>query len=154
MKCPRCSSWEDKVIDSRALKGGAVIRRRRECLGCSHRFTTYEEIERADMWVVKRDGNYELFDRKKIISGMIKACEKRPVSHKLIEQAVDRLIEHIEAEYGSEAPSAVIGEKVMEALRRLDQVAYIRFASVYREFRDVSDFVDTVKGLETEEPLA
>lgn len=150
MKCPRCNSWEDKVIDSRALKGGAVIRRRRECLGCAHRFTTYEEIERADLWVIKRSGSYELFDRKKLISGMVKACEKRPVSHQLIDQAVDQLIDHLESEYGSEVPSTIIGEKVMDALRKLDHVAYIRFASVYREFRDVNDFVNTVEGLKTE----
>ncbi|NBR46497.1 MAG: transcriptional repressor NrdR [Verrucomicrobia bacterium] len=147
MKCPKCNTDQDKVIDSRPWKDGAVIRRRRECLSCDYRFTTYEEIEREDLRVVKRDGRYESFDRKKIIGGFFKACEKRPVNPDWIEKTTDNLIEELEQKYGREIPTTAIGEKIMDALKRMDEVAYVRFASVYRQFRDARDFVSEVRSL-------
>ncbi|NCY20579.1 transcriptional repressor NrdR [bacterium] len=147
MKCPKCNTEEDKVIDSRPWKDGAVVRRRRECLSCNYRFTTYEEIEREDLRAVKRDGRYEPFDRRKLVLGFQKACEKRPVSPEVIEKAVDKIMEELEQKYGREIPTTAIGEKIMEALKKMDEVAYVRFASVYRQFRDVRDFVSEVKSL-------
>jgi transcriptional repressor NrdR len=136
---------DDKVIDSRPWKDGAVIRRRRECLACAYRFTTYEEIEREDMRVIKRDGRYEPFDRKKMASGIYRACEKRPVSHDQIEKEVDKIIDALERKYGNEIPTTELGESTMRMLRQMDEVAYVRFASVYRQFKDISDFVDEVQ---------
>jgi transcriptional repressor NrdR len=124
-----------------------VVRRRRECLSCNYRFTTYEEIEREDLRVIKRDGRYEPFDRRKIVMGLIKACEKRPVSPELIDKTADKLVEDLEQKYGREIPTTAIGEKIMDALKKLDEVAYVRFASVYRQFRDARDFVSEVKSL-------
>jgi transcriptional repressor NrdR len=147
MKCPKCDADQDKVIDSRPWKDGAVVRRRRECLSCNYRFTTYEEIEREDLRVIKRDGRYEPFDRRKIVMGLIKACEKRPVSPELIDKTADKLVEDLEQKYGREIPTTAIGEKIMDALKKLDEVAYVRFASVYRQFRDARDFVSEVKSL-------
>jgi transcriptional repressor NrdR len=147
MKCPKCNAEEDKVIDSRPWKDGAVVRRRRECLSCNHRFTTYEEIEREDLRAVKRDGRYEPFDRNKLVLGFQKACEKRPVSPELIEKTVDKIMEELEQKYGREIPTTAIGEKIMDSLKKMDDVAYVRFASVYRQFRDARDFVSEVKNL-------
>jgi len=147
MKCPKCDADQDKVIDSRPWKDGAVVRRRRECLSCNYRFTTYEEIEREDLRVIKRDGRYEPFDRRKIVMGFVKACEKRPVSPELIDKTADKLIEDLEQKYGREIPTTAIGEKIMDALKKMDEVAYVRFASVYRQFRDARDFVSEVKSL-------
>jgi len=147
MKCPKCNADQDKVIDSRPWKDGAVVRRRRECLSCNYRFTTYEEIEREDLRVIKRDGRYEPFDRRKIVMGFVKACEKRPVSPELIDKTVDKLVEDLEQKYGREIPTTAIGEKIMDSLKKLDEVAYVRFASVYRQFRDARDFVSEVKSL-------
>jgi transcriptional repressor NrdR len=147
MKCPKCDADQDKVIDSRPWKDGAVVRRRRECLSCNYRFTTYEEIEREDLRVIKRDGRYEPFDRRKIVMGFIKACEKRPVSPELIDKTADKLVEDLEQKYGREIPTTAIGEKIMESLKKMDEVAYVRFASVYRQFRDARDFVSEVKSL-------
>ena len=147
MKCPKCNIEEDKVIDSRPWKDGAVVRRRRECLSCNYRFTTYEEIEREDLRAVKRDGRYEPFDRRKLVLGFQKACEKRPVSPEVMEKAVDKIMEELEQKYGREIPTTAIGEKIMDALKKMDEVAYVRFASVYRQFRDVRDFVSEVKSL-------
>ena len=147
MRCPKCGSNEDKVIDSRPWKDGAVIRRRRECIGCSHRFTTYEQIEREDLRVIKRDGRYEPFDRKKLVAGLFKACEKRPISPDVLESAVDRVIDHLEKEYDKEIPATAIGEALMRMLRKLDEVAYVRFASVYRQFKDINEFVHEVQSL-------
>ena len=147
MKCPKCNTEEDKVIDSRPWKDGAVVRRRRECLSCNYRFTTYEEIEREDLRAVKRDGRYEPFDRRKLVLGFQKACEKRPVSPELIDKTADKLVEDLEQKYGREIPTTAIGEKIMDALKKLDEVAYVRFASVYRQFRDARDFVSEVKSL-------
>ena len=150
MRCPKCQARDDKVIDSRAIKDETVIRRRRECVACEHRFTTYEEIERDDLRVLKRDGRYESFDRRKLISGLDKACEKRPVSREMIEKTVNEMIDELTKKYGDEIPTTAIGEKIMQHLRRLDEVAYVRFASVYRKFRDIKEFVNEVQSLTLE----
>src|SRR5471032_2281401 len=134
MRCPKCQARDDKVIDSRAIKDETVIRRRRECLACEHRFTTFEEIERDDLRVLKRDGRDEAFDRRKMISGLDKACEKRPVSREAIEKAVNDIFFFFKQKTAYEIPTTAIGETIMRHLRRLDEVAYVRFASVYRKF--------------------
>ncbi len=148
MKCPFCGSMDDKVIDSRTIKGGEAIRRRRECIDCSGRFTSYEHIEEIVRMVVKKDGRREEFDRAKVRSGILKAVEKRPVPTSVVEE----LVEKIEIEVfrnQAEAPAREIGETVMKALYDLDQVAYVRFASVYRQFKDITEFMDELKGLLT-----
>ena len=147
MLCPKCRHTNDKVIDSRSSRDGAVIRRRRECLQCSHRFTTYEEAEREELFVVKRDGRHEKLDRRKLVTGMQKACEKRPVSPDQIERAVEEIVEMLGNKYDREVPASAIGEAVMAQLRKLDEVAYVRFASVYRQFRDINEFVHTIQEL-------
>lgn len=147
MRCPKCSAQDDKVIDSRSSRDGALIRRRRECLSCGARFTTYEEIFREKLRVKKRDGQYEEFDRRKLLAGIEKACEKRPVSTGQIEALAERVVTELENEYGREVPSQQIGERVMEHLRKLDEVAYVRFASVYRQFRDAEQFIHEIKQL-------
>jgi transcriptional repressor NrdR len=147
MHCSKCGSLEDKVIDSRLSKDGRSIRRRRECLECGHRYTTYEEIERTELRVLKRDGRSEPFHKEKLINGMQKACEKRPITHEMIERASDEIIEALESEFPREIPSHVIGAKVMEKLHGLDQVAYVRFASVYRTFQDIDQFIDELQKL-------
>ena len=144
MKCPFCSDLQNKVIDSRLSKDHNVIRRRRECLGCSKRFTTYERIEEILPLVIKRDGRREPFDRSKIFIGMTKACEKRPISINTIERAVDRIEQSFQDKGDKEIESTGIGEKVMSALHEIDEVAYVRFASVYRQFKDVTDFMKEV----------
>lgn len=147
MKCPFCSDLENRVIDSRVSKDGDVIRRRRECERCQKRFTTYERVEESLPMIVKKDGNRVAYDRHKLHSGICKACEKRPVPVSTIETMVDE-IEHELQELGeSEVPSSYIGERVMAKLRALDPVAYVRFASVYRSFRDVSEFLDELREL-------
>jgi transcriptional repressor NrdR len=148
MHCPKCGCLDDKVIDSRLSKDGASIRRRRECLKCEHRFTTYEQIERADIRVIKRDGRGEPFDRHKLTGGMLKACEKRPISIGQIEKAVEEIIHDLESNYGREVPSNLIGAKVMEKLHALDAVAYVRYASVYRQFQDIGEFIDEIQSME------
>jgi transcriptional repressor NrdR len=150
MRCPKCQARDDKVIDSRAIKDETVIRRRRECLVCESRFTTYEEIERDDLRVLKRDGRYEAFDRRKLVTGIDKACEKRPVSREAIERTVNEMIDELVKKHGDEIPTTAIGEKIMQHLRRLDEVAYVRFASVYRKFRDIKEFVNEVQSLTLE----
>ncbi|MBM4148812.1 MAG: transcriptional repressor NrdR [Lentisphaerae bacterium] len=147
MRCPKCSHEEDKVIDSRAARNGDAIRRRRMCLRCGHRFTTYEEVIRARLRVVKRDGRSEDISREKLMQGVDKACEKRPVAAEDIERLVDQVIEEVENEYEREVPSHVIGQKVMDRLEAIDEVAYVRFASVYRRFKDVSQFLGAIEGL-------
>jgi len=139
---------DDKVIDSRASREGSVIRRRRECLDCGHRFTTYEEIEHEGLMIVKRDGRREEFSKEKLLSGVRKACQKRPVSPKIIEDLVEKIVDEITDKYDREVPSMAIGERVMEALREVDEVAYVRFASVYRRFQEATDFVQAVRKLE------
>ena len=147
MKCPFCQELENKVIDSRLSKDGIVIRRRRECLECGRRFTTYERIEEVLPLVVKKDGRREPFDRMKIFIGLKKACEKRPVSITVLEKMVDK-IEHLVQEKGEkEIPSKMIGEAVMNEVFHLDHVAYVRFASVYRSFKDISEFMNELTDL-------
>ncbi len=152
MKCIKCGNVEDKVIDSRESKDGGTIRRRRECLKCGHRFTTYEQLERTDLQVVKRNNVREPFSREKLRGGLIKACQKRPVSVDELELAADEIITELQQDNVREIPSKVIGQKVMEKLRRIDPVAYVRFASVYRQFEDVGEFIDEVKALERHIP--
>ena len=147
MRCPKCAHLDDKVIDSRASRDGKTIRRRRECLQCNHRYTTYEQVEKENLRVVKRDGRYEEFGRTKLMGGITKACEKRPVGAEQIQLVVDEIIAELEDKYDREVPSTVIGEKVMQRLRKLDEVAYVRFASVYRQFRDVNEFVSEIQKL-------
>jgi len=149
MRCPKCGFQEDKVIDSRASREGSTIRRRRECLSCGHRFTTYEEIEKAArLMVLKRDGRHEEFSRDKLLGGIQRACQKRPVSQEAIEQLVDDIYNEVISAYDREVSYREIGERVMNGLRGLDKVAYIRFASVYRRFEEADEFVHEVKKLE------
>ena len=148
MRCIKCGCEEDKVIDSRTSREGLTIRRRRECLACGYRFTTYEEIEHEGLMVIKRDGRSEEFSKEKLLSGLKKACQKRPVSGKAIEELVERIVDEITTKYDREVPSMAIGERIMDGLRVLDQVAYVRFASVYRRFQEANEFVDEVKKLE------
>ncbi len=147
MRCPRCSGLEDKVMQSRISRDGASIRRRRECGSCSYRFTTYERIEEFLPVVIKKDGRREPFDPEKVVAGMMTACEKRPVGMDDIESIRNSIIQDIQAKLDKEVQSSYIGEKVMEALHKLDPVAYVRFASVYREFKDVNEFMEEIKGL-------
>jgi transcriptional repressor NrdR len=149
MRCPKCGNQDDKVIDSRASREGATIRRRRQCLQCNHRFTTYEEIENEGLMVVKRDGRREEFSREKLLSGLKKACQKRPISPKAIENLVETIMDEMIDKYDREVPGVAIGERVMEALRQIDKVAYVRFASVYRRFEEATEFVSEVKKLES-----
>ena len=156
MKCPGCSGMENKVIDSRLNKEGTIIRRRRECLSCTDRFTTYEKLERSLPLLIKKDGRREEFDRDKVIQGLQKACQKRPVSIKDIEDLVDRVEQYLQ-ELGEKEVSAVkIGEKVISEIYNLDDVAYVRFASVYRSFKDVNEFMvelkEVLKSKETKSP--
>lgn len=148
MRCPKCGCLEDKVIDSRSSKEGATIRRRRECLKCAHRFTTYEEIEHGELMVVKRDGRREVFSREKLLTGVTKACQKRPVSPEDIENLVADIVADISSQYEREVPGAEIGERVMNGLREIDDVAYVRYASVYRRFEEATEFVQEVNNLE------
>ena len=148
MRCPKCGCQDDKVIDSRASREGATIRRRRECVACAYRFTTYEEVEHEGLVVVKRDGRREEFSKDKLLSGIRRACQKRPISPKVIEDLAEKIVDAAADKYDRELPSAVLGQQVMEGLRQLDQVAYVRFASVYRRFQEATDFVHEVRNLE------
>lgn len=145
MKCPFCADMENKVIDSRLSKEGYAIRRRRECLACSKRFTTYERIEEIPLMIIKKDGRREEFNRDKIRTGITKACEKRNVSMNSIEDFLDALEQELRETGKKEISSSVVGERVMNRLHDLDEIAYVRFASVYREFKDVNDFVQELK---------
>ena len=147
MKCPFCGEVDNKVIDSRLSKDASVIRRRRECLICNRRFTTYEHIEEIPIMIVKKDGRREVFSRDKVRSGMKKACEKRNISMMIIEEFIEELERDLREIGEKEIPAHTIGEKIMEKLHELDDVAYVRFASVYREFKDVNDFVSELKSL-------
>jgi transcriptional repressor NrdR len=147
VKCPFCDELEDKVVDSRMAKEGEVIRRRRECLGCKRRYTTYERVEEILPMVVKKDGRRESFDRTKILAGLKKACEKRPISTATIEDVTDRIEKRIQEMGETEIESRIVGEELMRELHQLDQVAYVRFASVYREFKDIDQFMDELKTL-------
>ncbi len=145
MRCPSCGHEEDKVVDSRSTKEGSAVRRRRECLKCRHRFTTYEYIEQTPVMVVKKDGRREPFSREKILNGLLRACEKRPVSREALEALVDDVEQAIGSKVRDEIPSSEIGNEVMKLLAGLDQVAYVRFASVYREFKDVTQFMEELR---------
>ncbi|MBM3251753.1 MAG: transcriptional repressor NrdR [Candidatus Omnitrophica bacterium] len=147
MKCPYCGNKNNKVVDSRDSLEGVSIRRRRECLKCKRRFTTYEHVEAMPMMVIKKDGRREAFDRKKISSGLVKACEKRPVSMEKIEEIVENIERQIMRKFDKEVSAGQIGELVMEKLAKLDEIAYVRFASVYRQFKDVSQFMKELKDI-------
>lgn len=145
MKCPYCEYNESKVVDSRPTDEGYTIRRRRECINCKSRFTTYEKIEETPIIVVKKDGNREIFDRNKIVNGIIRSCEKRPVSLEEIEKAVDNIEKQVQNSLQKEISSSDIGDLVMRELKDLDEIAYVRFASVYRQFKDVQSFFDELE---------
>lgn len=147
MKCPFCATLDSKVVDSRPAADGTSIRRRRECLQCHNRFTTYETVEMLPLVVVKKDGSRQGFDRSKLLGSMLKACEKRSVSRSLLEKAADEIEQELQNELGGEVSSTRIGELVMEKLRGLDEVAYVRFASVYRQFKDINTFMDELNKL-------
>ena len=147
MRCPYCSFSESKVIDSRPAEEGTTIRRRRECLSCGKRFTTYEIMERLPLLVIKRDGSRQSFDRMKIINGMVKACEKRPVPVDEIERVADEIEQELQSSLEREVSSVQIGEMIMDRLKDLDQVAYVRFASVYRQFKDINTFLEELNKL-------
>jgi transcriptional repressor NrdR len=149
MLCPYCQETESKVIDSRSSEDGAVIRRRRECTGCKKRFTTYERIEERPLLVIKKGGNREQFDRNKILMGLTRACEKRPVSSEAMEKIVNSIEADLRDFSDREVSSMVIGEMVMDKLRNLDEVAYVRFASVYRQFTDLNSFINTIDQLKS-----
>jgi len=148
MRCPKCTSIEDKVTDSRISKEGNTIRRRRECLECGNRFSTTETLVRDGMMVIKRDGRREEFDREKLSRAIRAACHKRPVDLEQVSMIVEDVIDALEAQYETEIPSWAVGDAVMQRLRKIDQVAYVRFASVYKEFRDVSEFMQEISSLE------
>ena len=147
MKCPFCLHEDDKVIDSRSSNEGKSVRRRRECLKCKKRFTTYEYVEEVPLMVIKKDGRRESFDRNKIISGILKACEKRPVSVEKVEALVDRVEKELQKSFDKEVKAQVVGELVMDYLHKVDEVAYVRFASVYRQFKDINQFMKELKDL-------
>ena len=150
MKCPFCGTNDSKVIDSRPAEEGTTIRRRRECLSCKKRFTTYEVIERMPLVVVKRDGSRQSFDKVKLINGMVRACEKRPVTLSQLEAIAESIEQELQSGGEREISSADIGEMVMVRLKDVDEVAYVRFASVYRSFKDINSFMDELKQLMTE----
>ncbi len=148
MRCPKCTSIEDKVIDSRISKEGGSIRRRRECLECGNRFTTTELLVREGMVIIKRDGRREDFDREKLVRAVRAACHKRPVDNEQIGMLIEDVMDILEAQYDTEIPSHAVGDAVMQRLRKIDEVAYVRFASVYKEFRDVSEFMHEINTLD------
>jgi transcriptional repressor NrdR len=147
MKCPFCGHLGDKVVDSRESKEGEVIRRRRECLDCGRRFTSYERIDEIPYMVIKKDGTRERFERQKLVSGLLKACEKRPVSTAAIERVADKVESALQERAEKEMSTDEVGRMVMDELKRLDKVAYVRFASVYRQFRDIGEFMSELKDL-------
>jgi transcriptional repressor NrdR len=148
MRCPHCGHPEDRVVDSREAQEGQATRRRRECLGCARRYTTYERVEEVFPQVVKKDGRREAFDRRKIVEGLQRACQKRPVSREQVDDLVSRVERRVQETGEREVASGFIGEAVMERLRDLDEVAYVRFASVYRAFRDVGEFMSELSNLQ------
>jgi transcriptional repressor NrdR len=150
MRCPICGKDHDKVVDSRTAQGGNIVRRRRRCLQCGHKFTTYEAIERIPLYVIKKDNRRELFQREKLVGGIITACKKRPVSMESIERLVHAIEMDIRSGFQVEVPSWKIGEFVINGLKSLDDVAYVRFASVYRQFKDAEEFIDELQKLKVE----
>jgi transcriptional repressor NrdR len=153
MRCPYCTSIDNKVVDSRLGKEGDTIRRRRECLKCEGRFTTYERVEEVLPSVIKKDGRREPYDRMKILSGLTKACEKRPISVEVLEKCVDNIEKSMQEKGFKEIPSKAIGEEVMNQLHNLDEVAYVRFASVYRSFKDINEFMSELKDILSEKEV-
>jgi len=151
MRCPFCGNQDDRVVDTRASKEGREIRRRRECLACGKRFTTYDSVELFPRQVIKRDKRREPYDRQKLLSGVFTACAKRPVNVETIERIVERIEERMDEMGWLEVPTSWLGEQVMEELQKVDEVAYVRFASVYRQFQDVTEFMAELKGLSTAE---
>ena len=149
MRCPFCKVDDDRVVDSRASNDGFAIRRRRECVACDRRYTTYERIEESPLRVVKKDQRREPFERRKILLGLIKACEKRPIPIAVLEGITERIENKVLEEFDSEVPVAYVGQLVMDELKKIDQVAYVRFASVYREFKDIHEFMDELRGMVT-----
>jgi transcriptional repressor NrdR len=147
MKCPYCSFLESRVLDSRPTDEGTAVRRRRECVQCLKRFTTYEKIEEVPLMVIKKDGRREAFNRDKILGGLLKACEKRPVPLDVLEKATEQIEREIRNTLDREVDSKIIGEKVMEKLKEIDEVAYVRFASVYRQFKDINRFMEELEKL-------
>ena len=154
MRCIQCGSHKDKVVDSRMSKDGTTIRRRRECLDCSYRYTTYEQIERTELRVVKKDGSRETINREKLFRGLVKACEKRPVSMDRLDRAVEEILADLHKDHVSEVPSHIIGTEVMDKLHQIDPVAYVRYVSVYRQFDNVGEFISEIQSLETRGPPA
>ena len=148
MRCPKCTSIEDNVIDSRISREGSTIRRRRECMECGHRYSTTETVIREGLIVIKRDGRREEFQREKVVGAVQAACHKRPIDQEQITMLVEDVIDVLEAQYDTQIPSRAIGDAVMERLSRIDQVAYVRFASIYKQFRDAAEFVDEVNALD------
>jgi len=147
MRCPFCGYEDTRVIESRTLQDGFVVRRRRECPKCGSRFTTYERYELGPAWVVKKDGRREKFSREKILKGIMKACEKRPVSYEEMERIADRVVSYLQKNASKEVESVFIGKIVMNELKKVDQVAYVRFASVYKDFREIDQFLDIINEL-------
>lgn len=147
MRCPKCASELDKVVDSRISKDGSTIRRRRECIDCGYRYSTIEKILRENLYVFKRDGRREDFDKSKIVNSLRRACQKRPVDAEQINILVEDMIDELENEFGMEIPSSAVGEKVLENLKNIDPIAYIRFASVYKDFRNLEEFMDEIGSL-------
>jgi transcriptional repressor NrdR len=145
MKCPFCSHTEDKVIDSRSTSEDLAIRRRRECLACSKRFTTYEYVEKIPLMVIKKDGRREPFNKNKVLEGLVRACQKRPVGMDQLESLIEEVEKEIQKKYDREIDAKIIGQMVVERLSKLDDVAYVRFASVYRQFKDVNEFMKELK---------
>lgn len=150
MRCPYCQELESRVIDSRASEDGSSIRRRRECMTCRRRFTTYERVEERPLLVIKKGGNREPFSREKLIKGLTRACEKRPVSMEIIEKIVVEIERDLRDRYDREVSSILIGEMVMDKLQKIDEVAYVRFASVYRQFADLNSFISTIEQIKKE----
>lgn len=147
MICPFCGNERTRVSDKREIGSGTVTRRRRECLECGKRFTTYERVEALDLYIIKKDGRREPYNRQKLRAGMLKACEKRPISQEAINRVIDRIEKELRQLRKTEVESSIVGEKVMQELKEMDEVAYIRFASVYREFADITDFQKELSGL-------
>ena len=147
MRCPKCASELDKVVDSRISKDGSTIRRRRECMDCGHRYSTIEKVLRENLYVFKRDGRREDFDKNKIVNSLRRACQKRPVDAEQINILVEDMIDELENEFGMEIPSSAIGDKLLENLKNIDPIAYIRFASVYKDFRNIEEFMDEIGSL-------
>lgn len=148
MRCIQCGSLEDKVIDSRMSKDGTTTRRRRVCIQCNYRYTTYEQIERTELRVIKRDGSRQTINREKLLRGLVKACEKRPVSMERLDRAVEEILAELHKDHLAECPSDIIGIKVMDKLHDIDPVAYVRYVSVYRQFEDVGEFIREIQKLE------